>query len=74
VRVSGKLRGQRAKSMKYVDGYMIKSGDPKQVLVDRAVRHLILEQGAFLPSFLPFFLHFFLLFFLPSFLSSFLSL
>jgi ribosomal protein S3 len=27
--VSGKLRAQRAKSMKFVDGYMIKSGQAK---------------------------------------------
>jgi small subunit ribosomal protein S3e len=46
VRVAGKLRGQRAKAMKFSDGYMIKSGDPMRQLVDRAVRHLILEQGA----------------------------
>ena len=26
--VSGKLRGQRAKSMKFVDGLMIHSGEP----------------------------------------------
>jgi hypothetical protein len=28
--VSGKLRAQRAKSMKFIDGYMIKSGQAKQ--------------------------------------------
>jgi small subunit ribosomal protein S3e len=45
IRVGGKLRGQRAKTMKFRDGYMIKSGDPKQKMVDIAVRHLLLEQG-----------------------------
>merc|ERR1712116_87797 len=36
--VSGKLRGQRAKSMKFVDGLMIHSGEPTNVYVDSAVR------------------------------------
>ncbi|KAH7823099.1 putative 40S ribosomal protein S3-1 [Monocercomonoides exilis] len=45
VRVGGKLRGQRGKTMKFRDGYMIKSGDPKRQMVDIAVRHLLLEQG-----------------------------
>merc|ERR1711911_473528 len=43
--VSGKLRGQRAKSMKFVDGLMIHSGDPTNVYVDSAVRHVLLRQG-----------------------------
>uniref|UniRef100_A0A8C5KSW8 Small ribosomal subunit protein uS3 n=1 Tax=Jaculus jaculus TaxID=51337 RepID=A0A8C5KSW8_JACJA len=38
--VSGKLRGQRAKSMKFVDGLMIHSGDPVNYYVDTAVRHM----------------------------------
>ena len=29
--VSGKLRGQRAKYMKFVDGFMIHSGEPNRV-------------------------------------------
>ncbi|KAK2948470.1 putative 40S ribosomal protein S3-B [Blattamonas nauphoetae] len=45
VRVSGKLRGQRGKTMKFRDGYMLKSGEPNKVLVDTAVRHLLMEQG-----------------------------
>lgn len=36
--VSGKLRGQRAKAMKFVDGLMIHSGDPCNDYVDAAVR------------------------------------
>ena len=44
--VSGKLRGQRAKSMKFVDGLMIHSGEPTNVYVDTAVRHVLLRQGA----------------------------
>merc|ERR1711887_160954 len=43
--VSGKLRGQRAKAMKFVDGLMIHSGDPVNDYVDSAVRHLLLRQG-----------------------------
>lgn len=43
--VSGKLRGQRAKSMKFVDGLMIHSGEPTKTYVDTAVRHVYLRQG-----------------------------
>jgi len=45
ITVSGKLRAQRAKSMKFRDGYMIKSGYPTSVYVDEAVRHVLLRQG-----------------------------
>merc|ERR1711972_1189211 len=38
--VAGKIRGARAKSMKFTDGYMIKSGEPKRQYVDTAVRHV----------------------------------
>jgi small subunit ribosomal protein S3e len=43
--VSGKLRGQRAKYMKFVDGFMIHSGEPNRVFIDKAVRHVLLRQG-----------------------------
>lgn len=43
--VSGKLRAQRAKSMKFKDGYMVSSGDPTRVYLDCAVRHVLLRQG-----------------------------
>merc|ERR1711892_594986 len=43
--VSGKLRGQRAKAMKFVDGLMIHSGDPVNDYVDMACRHVLLRQG-----------------------------
>jgi len=43
--VSGKLRGQRAKAMKFVDGWMIHAGDPCNDYVDTAVRHVLLRQG-----------------------------
>merc|ERR1712080_809222 len=43
--VSGKLRAQRAKSMKFTDGYMIKSGDAVNHYIDKAVRHIKLKQG-----------------------------
>jgi len=45
VTVSGKLRAQRAKSMKFKDGYMIKSGNPTKVFIDTAIRHVLLRQG-----------------------------
>merc|ERR1711970_819940 len=40
--VSGKLRAQRAKSMKFADGYMIKAGNPCREYIDSAVRHVLL--------------------------------
>ena len=43
--VSGKLRAQRAKAMKFRDGYMISSGAPKKEYIDSAVRHVMLRQG-----------------------------
>jgi len=43
--VSGKLRGQRAKSMKFKEGYMVKSGEAVKQYVDRSVRHVLLRQG-----------------------------
>ena len=43
--ISGKLRQQRAKSMKYKDGFMIHTGQPKKVFISSAVRHLELKQG-----------------------------
>jgi len=45
IMVSGKLRAQRAKSMKFRDGYMIKSGNAAREYVDYAVRHLKMKQG-----------------------------
>jgi small subunit ribosomal protein S3e len=43
--VSGKLRAQRAKSMKFKDGYMISSGQPAKEYIDSAIRHVLLRQG-----------------------------
>ena len=43
--VSGKLRGQRAKSMKFVDGLMIHSGDPVNYYVDTSAHHVLLRQS-----------------------------
>nr|CAI9696630.1 unnamed protein product [Rangifer tarandus platyrhynchus] len=42
--VSGKLRGQRAKSMKFVVGLMIHSGDPVNYYADTAVHHVLLRR------------------------------
>ena len=43
--VSGKLRGQRAKSMKFVDGLMIHAGHPIREYIDSAITHVHLRQG-----------------------------
>lgn len=43
--VSGKLRAQRAKAMKFKDGYMVKSGHAARIYIDQAVRHVHLKQG-----------------------------
>ncbi|CAA0836826.1 40S ribosomal protein S3-3 [Striga hermonthica] len=43
--VSGKMRAQRAKAMKFKDGYMISSGQPVKEYIDSAVRHVLLRQG-----------------------------
>jgi len=43
--VSGKLRGQRAKAMKFKQGYMITSGEATNHYIDQAVKHVKLRQG-----------------------------
>jgi len=43
--ISGKLRAARAKTMKFRDGYMIKSGNAVNHYIDFAVRHIQLKQG-----------------------------
>merc|ERR1711974_427446 len=43
--VSGKIRAQRAKAMKFRDGYMIKTGHAVLDYVDTAVRHVMMRQG-----------------------------
>lgn len=43
--VSGKIRGQRAKAMKFVDGVMIHSGHPVTEYIQEAVRHVQMRQG-----------------------------
>ena len=43
--ISGKVRGARAKAMKFVDGFMIHSGQPAHDYIDYAVRHVLLRQG-----------------------------
>jgi len=45
VTVSGKLRAQRAKSMKFIDGYMIHSGQPVEDYVKSSTKHCLLPQG-----------------------------
>jgi len=43
--VSGKMRVQRAKCMKYKAGYLISTGQPKRDFIDTAVRHCLFKQG-----------------------------
>merc|ERR1719399_2805956 len=43
--ISGKLRAQRAKAMKFRDGYLISTGEPKKHYIDAAVRHVAMRQG-----------------------------
>ena len=45
VLVGGKVKGQRAKTMKFRDGYMIKSGTAHKTFVDHAIRHCHLRAG-----------------------------
>ena len=45
--VSGKLRAARAKSMKFVGGYMIHAGNPTEYYIAESVRHVLLRQGNF---------------------------
>jgi small subunit ribosomal protein S3e len=46
VSVGGKIRGQRAKAMKFRDGFILKSGRATQLWVDRATRHCHLRAGS----------------------------
>merc|ERR1712094_129503 len=43
--ISGKLRAQRAKAMKFKDGYLISTGEPKRHYISEAVRHVLMRQG-----------------------------
>jgi len=43
--ISGKLRAQRAKAMKFKQGWLISTGEPKRYYIDEAVRHVLMRQG-----------------------------
>merc|ERR1711967_136274 len=43
--ISGKLRAQRAKVMKFKDGYLISTGEPKRHYISAASRHVMMRQG-----------------------------
>merc|ERR1712187_871319 len=43
--ISGKLRAQCAKAMKFKDGYLISTGEPKKHYIEHAVRHVLMRQG-----------------------------
>merc|ERR1711981_31515 len=43
--ISGKLSQARAKVMKFEQGYMISTGEPKKMFVDTCVRSVLMRQG-----------------------------
>lgn len=43
--VAGKVRGQRAKAMKFVDGVMIHAGNAAREHVEESVCHVFMRQG-----------------------------
>lgn len=43
--ISGKVRAQRAKAMKFQDGYLLTTGNPSQLYVESAVRSVSMKQG-----------------------------
>jgi small subunit ribosomal protein S3e len=43
--IAGKMRSARAQALKFRDGYMVKSGDPKEKFVVRAVGHIPMKQA-----------------------------
>jgi len=45
VTVSGKMSAQRAKVMKFKDGYMISTGEPKNLYIVEAKRNVLMKQG-----------------------------
>lgn len=45
VTVSGKMSAQRAKVMKFKDGYMISTGEPKKHYITTATRNVMMKQG-----------------------------
>jgi|FaiFalFF_MnMetaG_3_1042247.scaffolds.fasta_scaffold00545_4 small subunit ribosomal protein S3 len=47
VKIAGKLRTERARYEKYVAGVVPKSGQPREVAVSSAVRHVLLKPGLF---------------------------
>jgi len=45
VTVSGKMSAQRAKVMKFKDGFMISTGEPKNLYITTAKRNVLMKQG-----------------------------
>merc|ERR1719375_119126 len=43
--VSGKLRAQRAEAMKFRDGYLISTGEPKKMYIAECTRNVMMRQG-----------------------------
>jgi ribosomal protein S3 len=44
--VKGKVRAQRAKAMKFGDGYMVSSGHPAKIYLEKAFTHVQMRQGS----------------------------
>ena len=49
--VSGKARVQRAKSMKFKSGFLITTGNPAKMFIDKATRHCMMKQGEHLSQY-----------------------
>ncbi|MDG7044110.1 MAG: 30S ribosomal protein S3 [Nitrososphaerota archaeon] len=47
VRIGGKIRNERASFQKFTAGVILKSGYPREVYVDKAVRHVLLKMGLY---------------------------
>lgn len=43
--VSGKIRQQRAKTVKFKQGFLISTGHPKKEFIDQAIRHVFFKEG-----------------------------
>ncbi len=43
--VSGKIRQQRAKTVKFKQGFLISTGQPKKDFIDQAIRHVFFKEG-----------------------------
>jgi len=47
IRISGKLTSERARTETFREGYLLKSGQPRQIYLREAVYHLLLKPGVY---------------------------